>query len=53
MSNTRKGRTDLFPVSEPERGSLPQEERGEGTVPKGSQVKQMEKLEDGQMRQPF
>lgn len=43
----------LFPVTEPERGSFPQEERGEGSMPKDSQVKEMKKQDNGQMRQPF
>jgi hypothetical protein len=40
-------------VTEPERGSVLQVEREEGTVSKGSQDKEMKKQKDGQMRQLF
>lgn len=39
-------------MTKPERGSFPQEERGEGTVPKDSQVKETKKQDKDQMRQP-
>lgn len=40
-------------MTKPERGSFPQEGRGEGTVPKDSQVKEMKKQDKDQMRQRF
>lgn len=41
MENIRQGRTDSFPVTEPERGSSPQVQRGEGPVSKDSRVTEM------------
>lgn len=40
-------------MTEPERGSFPQVERGQGPVPKDSQVKEMRRQGDSQRRQPF
>lgn len=54
MSNTEKGeQIGSFPVTGAERGSFPQVEKGEGTVSVASKVNEMEKQEDGQLRQPF
>jgi hypothetical protein len=53
LGNKKEQQTDSCSMTETEGGGFPQVERGRGTVSKCSQVKEMNKQKDGQMRQLF